>query len=92
MITFSASAWLRQSVYTINSVLCTRYIRCAACVLCVCFSCVIRYFSLPVAGTYINTSSITGVHTNQDQIWLAKIGKYMGFFMLIAGPDYYGPS
>ena len=25
--------------------------------------------------------SITGVHTNQDQIWLVKIGKYMGFYV-----------
>ena len=24
---------------------------------------------------------ITGVHTNQDQIWLVKIGKYMGFYV-----------
>ena len=32
----------------------------------------------------------TGVHNNQDQIWFVKIGEYRGF-MLIAGPDYYGP-
>ena len=23
----------------------------------------------------------TGVHTNQDQVWLVKIGKYMGFYV-----------
>ena len=32
----------------------------------------------------------TGVHSNQDQIWLVKIGQCIGF-MLMAGPDYYGP-
>ena len=29
----------------------------------------------------ISRNSITGVHTNQDQIWLVKIGKYMGFYV-----------
>ena len=27
------------------------------------------------------TSSITGVHSNQDQIWLVKIGEYIGFYV-----------
>ena len=33
----------------------------------------------------------TGVHSNQHQIRLAKIGEYKVLFMLIAGLDYYGP-
>ena len=35
-------------------------------------------------------ATITGVHSNQDQILLVKIREYIGF-MLIEGPDYYGP-
>ena len=34
--------------------------------------------------------NITGVHSNQDQICLVKIGEYIGF-MRMAGPDYYCP-
>ena len=33
---------------------------------------------------------ITGVHSNQDQILLVNIREYLGF-ILIEGPDYYGP-
>ena len=34
----------------------------------------------PARG-YPASPPITGVHTNQDQIWLVKIGKYMGFYV-----------
>ena len=36
-------------------------------------------------------SSITWLHSNQDQKRLVKIEEYTDFFMWGAGPDYYGP-
>ena len=35
------------------------------------------FFSMKVGGGVI----FTGVHSNQDHIWLVKIGDYIGFYV-----------
>ena len=41
------------------------------------------FFSLTLlTGIFLLvTINITGVHNNQDQMWLVKIGKYIGFYV-----------
>ena len=51
---------------------------------CVLLLCVYIWLSLVALESYTTTSkpsTITGVHSNQDEIWLVKIGEYIGFYV-----------